>query len=310
MCNRNILVVVAMVMAGLSPAWATDTHNAHASPDAATEPMNHGAMPGTDHGSMSGTDEMNMEGMRMNHDAMPDETPSSGLRDPRAWSDGYDFSQFPMRHEGGGVKFGSLRVDRLEAVRVDGNTFTTYDLQAGYGGDFDRAVVKAKGDIDGGKLEDASTELLWSHAIAAFWNRRIGLRHDSGAGPDRSWLAAGIQGITPYWFEVDATAYIGEEGRTALNLEAEYELLLTQKWILQPRLEADFYGEDDVGRALGSGLSDLAVGVRLRYEIRREFAPYVGIEWAGKFGGTADYARTAGQETAQARAMAGVRFWF
>ena len=137
-----------------------------------------------------------------------------------------------------------------------------------------------------------------------------GLRYDSGIAPDRKWLAVGVQGLAPYWFEVDAAAYIGEQGRTALRLSAEYELLLTQKLVLQPRVEANFYGQRDAARELGAGLSSLITGVRLRYEIRREFAPYVGVEWGGKFGGTADYARATGVRAHETRVVAGVRFWY
>jgi copper resistance protein B len=109
---------------------------------------------------------------------------------------------------------------------------------------------------------------------------------------------------------VDATIYVGEEGRAALNIEAEYELLLTQKLILQPRIEADFYSKRDAERSLGAGLSNLAIGLRLRYEICREFAPYVGVEWVNQYGSTADYARDAGVDTKETLAVAGVRFWF
>jgi copper resistance protein B len=152
--------------------------------------------------------------------------------------------------------------------------------------------------------------LLWGHAVAAYWDTQLGVRYDSGVGTDRKWLAFGVQGLAPYWFEVEATAYAGEQGRTAFRLEAEYELLLTQKLILQPRIEANFYGKRDVARELGSGLSDLAAGVRLRYEIRREFAPYIGIERADKFGATADFARAAGHDTQETRIVAGLCFWF
>ena len=311
MNNKGQLLAATMMMVSLSSAWAqNDTHTTHTTEDVVTEPMNHDAMPGMNHDGMSGMDEMNMEGMEMNHDTMPDQAPSSGLRDPHAYADGYDFSQFPMRHEAVGIKLGSLLVDRLEAVRADHTTSAAYDLQVWYGGDFDRAVLKAEGDIDDGKVDEASTELLWGHAIAAFWNTQLGLRYDSGEGPNRSWLAAGIQGLAPYWFEVDVTAYLGEEGHTALKLETEYELLLTQRLVLQPRIEADLYGKNAAERGQGAGLSELAAGLRLRYEIRREFAPYVGVEWAGKFGGTADYARDVGLETKETRLVAGVRFWF
>ncbi|MBT8128902.1 MAG: copper resistance protein B, partial [Gammaproteobacteria bacterium] len=128
--------------------------------------------------------------------------------------------------------------------------------------------------------------------------------------PDRAWLAFGVQGLAPYWFELDAAAYIGEAGRTAFTLEAEYELLLTQKLILQPRIETNWYGKRDAARGLGDGLSDLSAGLRLRYEIRREFAPYLGVEWARKFGETEDFARAAGLDPDETRFVAGLRFWF
>lgn len=288
------LTAVAMMLAGLPSAWAqSDAHTDH-TPAAAAEQKDLSAPPAVDHSAHGSS-------------AMP---APSDLRDPHAYSGGYDFSQFPMRHEDHGIPYSLLRADRFEAVHAGRDTFATYDLQGTYGGNFDRVVVKAEGDIDKRELKEASTELLWSHAAASFWNSQLGLRHDSGEGPNRSWIAAGLQGLAPYWFELDATAYLGEQGRTALNIEAEYELLLTQKWILQPRLEVDFYGKNDAARAIGSGLSDAAIGLRLRYEIRREIAPYLGVEWAGKFGRTADYARDAGEKTDETRWVAGIRFWF
>lgn len=300
--NKRKLIAIAMMTISLSPAWAQDdVQEAQVS----REPGMAGA---TDAHTGHDMDEMDMEGM--DHSAMPDAAPASGLRDPHAYAGGYDFSQFPMRHEGHELKLGSLLVDRLEAVHADDNTSAAYDLQAWYGGSFNRAVLKAEGDIDNGKLQEGRTELLWGHAIAPFWDAQLGLRYDNGVDPGRSWLALGIQGLAPYWFELNATAYVADEGRTALSLEAEYELLLTQKLILQPRLEADIYGKRDAERAQGSGLSELAAGIRLRYEIRREFAPYVGIEWAGKYGGSADYARAAALDIRETRAVAGVRFWF
>lgn len=285
MHNKKRLLIIALTITTLPAAWAQET-------------MDH--------------DMMNHEGMEMegmDHGAMQDEAPAA-LRDPHAYADGYDFSQFPMRHEEGGLKLGSLLVDRLEAVRADNNTSTAYDLQAWYGGSYDRAVLKAEGDVDSGKLQEGRTEVLWGHAIRPFWDAQLGVRYDNGVGPDRGWLAFGVQGLAPYWFEVNATAYVGDEGRTALRLGGEYDLLLTQRLILQPSLEANLFGKRDAERELGSGLSDMAAGIRLRYEIRREFAPYIGVEWEGKYGGTADYARASGQETADVRTVAGVRFWF
>jgi copper resistance protein B len=290
MNNRAILIAAAMLLIGSSPVWAQDS--------AATAT---GEMGGMDHdaGRMDhGT--MSMQGVTAPPDA----------RDPHAYSGGEDFGPIPRPRMGDEEKFGALMLDRLEAVRTDDNTTTAYDAQAWYGRDYDRTVLKAEGDIDAGELMEAQTELLWGHALAAYWNTQLGVRHDSGAGPDRDWLAFGIQGLAPYWFELDATAYIGEQGRTALQIEAEYELLLTQKLILQPRIEANVHGKRDAERETGSGLTDLSAGLRLRYEIRREFAPYIGVEWAGQFGATADYARAAGEDPKETRVVAGLRVWY
>ncbi len=231
-------------------------------------------------------------------------------RDPHAYSDGYGFGDIPRPVFADELNFGSLLVDRLESVNTDDNSLITWDLQAWYGRDYDRLVLKSEGDYDNGGVEEASTDLLWSHALATFWDAQLGLRYDSGEGPDRSWLAVGIQGLAPYWFELDTTLYIGDAGRTALSFEADYELLLTQKLILQPRFGTNLYGKRDPARGLGSGVSDASLGLRLRYEFRREIAPYIGIEWARKFGETEDFARAAGQDPDETRYLAGVRFWF
>jgi len=267
-----------------------------------------GAMAGMDHGAMQADDKgMNMGGAT---GAMQGGSAPADARDPHAYSDGYGFGPIPRPRFADEQNFASLRMDRLEAVRSDNNTSGLYDLQAWFGRTYDRLVLKAEGSVDNGTLEEASTELLWGHAVATYWDAQLGLRYDSGEEPNRSWLAFGMQGLAPYWFELDITGYVGEQGRTALSLEAEYEILFTQRLILQPRLEADVYGKQDAERGLGAGLSEVSAGLRLRYEIRREFAPYAGVEWAGKYGGTADYARAAGLDSSEVRAVAGVRFWF
>jgi len=208
-------------------------------------------------------------------------------------------------------RFGALMLDRLERVHTrGGGNATAYDLQAWYGRDFDKAVLKAEGEVAGGTLHDARTELLWGHAITPYWDTELGVRYDAGTGPDRGWLAFGVQGLAPYWFHVEATAYLGDGGRSALRLATSYELLLTQKLILQPRAEAQLYGKNDPARAIGSGLSHATLGLRLRYEFNRQFAPYLGVERTGSFGRSADYLRAEGARAQQTRWLAGVRFWF
>ncbi|BDB28184.1 copper resistance protein B [Cupriavidus sp. P-10] len=239
-------------------------------------------------------------------------------RDPHAYSGGYqlgvgqyalaDKRQLVMADE---HLFASVLVDRLEWAHASGENAAAYEVQAWFGNSYDKLVLKAEGEAAKGRMHDARTELLWGHAVASYWDTQLGLRNDAGSGrPARNWLAFGIQGLAPYWFEVDATAYVGTSGRTALRLAAEYELLLTQRLILQPRIEANLYGKNDPETGIGSGLSSGTVGVRLRYEFSRQFAPYIGVERYQAFGNTADMIRTAGGRAGETRFVAGVRLWF
>ena len=247
---------------------------------------------------------MSMDGMQ-GGSAPPD------ARDPHAYSGGYTSGPLPKLKMADEEIMAGLMINRLERVQTSKNTyFSAYDMQGRIGKDYNRLVVKAEGEIDEGKIHEARTELLWGHATSAYWDMHLGVRQDSGVAPGRSWLALGMQGLAPYWFEIDATAYVGEQGRTALRLSAEYELLITQRLILQPRVEASFYGKSDDARELGAGFSSMVTGLRLRYEIKREFAPYVGVDWTGKYGGTADHARASGALTNDTNLVAGLRMWF
>ena len=206
--------------------------------------------------------------------------------------------------------FGMFAFDRLEHAAGDGSSATAWSAQGWLGGDMDKVFFRSEGVRENGAFEHADAELSWSHAIAPFWDGQIGVRRDFGRGPDRTWAAFGVQGLAPYWFELAATAYVGGQGRTALRLEAEYEALLTQRWVLQPRFELNAYGKADPAAQVGAGLSDAALGLRLRYEVRREFAPYVGVEWSRRFGRSADFARADGESAGQLQWVAGLRFWF
>jgi copper resistance protein B len=197
------------------------------------------------------------------------------------------------------ARFGMLKFDQLEHAFAPGNG-VAWDADAWYGGDFDKVWLRSEGEHAEGRL-DARTELFWDHAFANFWDWQLGARHDSGLGATRDWAAFGVQGLAPYGFEVEATAYAAAQGRTAVRLRTEYELLITQQLVLQPELETNFYGKSDRAREVESGLSDAQFGLRLRYEIRREFAPYVGVVWTRRF---ADGAR------GDTQLVAGVRFWF
>jgi len=191
----------------------------------------------------------------------------------------------------------------------DGGT-ASWGNRGWIGGDMNRFWFRTGGHAEGGRLAEANVHALYGRAIARWWDLVAGVRQDFRPGPARTWAAVGLQGLAPYWFELEATAYVGEGGRTHLHVETEYELLLTQQLVLQPGLGLDVYGRSDRERRIGSGLSALEAGVRLRYEIRREFAPYIGITWTRKVLGTAALAREAGEGTGGAGLAIGIRAWF
>lgn len=206
-------------------------------------------------------------------------------------------------------RFATLMFDQLEWRGANGLQDGAWDAQGWYGGDVDKAWLKTEGTHTGG-WTDASVELLWDRSVSPWWNAQIGARNDFGTGPPRSWLALGLEGIAPYLFDTEATLYVGASGRTAARVKIDYDLYLTQRLILQPRAEVNAYGKSDPGRALGSGLSDLELGARLRYEFRRELAPYVGVNWSRLFGATADLSRADGRDARELQLTLGVRFWF
>ncbi|HYF53123.1 MAG TPA: copper resistance protein B [Salinarimonas sp.] len=200
--------------------------------------------------------------------------------------------------------------DQLEWQGGGGARGLSWDNQGWIGRDRDRFWFRTEGEGEDGGLEAAEAHFLYGRAIARWWDVVAGVRQDFEPGPARTWAAVGIQGLAPYWFEVEATAYFGGSGRTHFRFETEYELLLTNRLVLQPLAELDIYGKSDPERGVGAGLSSGEAGLRLRYEFRREFAPYVGVVWSRKFFGTADLAEAAGEDAQGTRFAAGVRVWF
>jgi len=178
------------------------------------------------------------------------------------------------------------------------------------GGDRTRLWLRTEGESEDGRLENAFVDVLGGRMFARWWDVVAGVRQDFRPGDPQTWLGAGVQGLAPYWFEVEATAYVGTGGRTHARVEAEYELLVTNRLILQPLVEVELYGKSDPARGRGKGLSTLETGLRLRYEVHRQFAPYVGLTWQRRFFGTADFARAAGEEVRTTRLAFGLRSWF
>jgi copper resistance protein B len=205
--------------------------------------------------------------------------------------------------------FSMLLFDELEWHERNNEDAVHWDAQAWYGTDYSKAWLRSEGNRVEGEYEGLA-ELLWDRIVARWWHAQAGVRHDFGEGPSRDWIGFGFQGLAPHWFEVEATIYFGEQGRTAARFSGEVELLLTQRLVLQPKIEFDLYGKDDPENASGSGLADSEIGLRLRYEIRREIAPYVGLVWTRSYGDTADFARRAGDDVDELRFVAGLRLWF
>jgi copper resistance protein B len=200
--------------------------------------------------------------------------------------------------------------DQFEWQSAAEGDVLAWDLSAWAGRDIDRIWLRSEGERVDATNEALDVEALWGHAFARWWDVVAGVRHDFDSGPSRTWAAFGVQGVAPYKFEVQATAYVAESGWTAAKLEAEYELLLTNRWILQPLVELNIYGEDEPQRGIGSGLGSTEIALRLRYEIRREIAPYIGVTWDRKWGDTADLARGEGEAVEDTRWIAGLRIWF
>jgi copper resistance protein B len=201
-------------------------------------------------------------------------------------------------------------VDRLEAVDTDAGTGLEWKGQAWIGTDTDRLWLRSEGRRDDGRTRSAEIEAMYGRPVSRWWDLLAGVRHDFKPGASQDFLAIGVTGTAPYKFEVQATAYLGGGGRSAARVEVGYETLLTNRLVLQPMLEAEFSGKADTRRGIGTGLATVETGLRLRYEIIRRFAPYVGISYERAYGGTAALRTQQGRETTRTHVVAGVRLWF
>ena len=211
----------------------------------------------------------------------------------------------------GDIRAYKIFFDRIETRVRDGRDNYLVEGQAWYGGDIDK--VWFKGEFEGAwgeKVEKAEIQALWSHAIDPWFDLQTGIRYDPRSGPARAHLVLGVQGLAPYWWEVDGALFLSNKGEVTARAEAEYDLRITQKLILQPRGEIDFSLQDIPELGVGAGLSEAAVGARLRYQITPLFAPYLGVEYERAFGDTADFRRGEGEDPGGFNLVAGVRVWF
>ena len=269
--------------------------------------MDHSQMEGMDHSEMDHSPMAGMDHSNMAHPESAEVVPVP----PVTQSDRE--AAFPVvhaHHRHGTSIHSYWLLDRLEISDVDEGTALDWEAQAWIGGDIQRVWLRSEGEAIDGRIEHGDVEVLHGRSVRAWWDVLAGVRQDVGEGPNRTWAAIGVQGLAPYKFELAATAYLGEGGRAALRAEAEYDTLLTNRLILQWRAEANAHGKDDPLAGIGAGLSTVEAGARLRYEINRQFAPYIGIEHDRAFGNTADLRRASGHGAADTRVVAGVRVWF
>ncbi len=295
-------------------------HEALHTPSAenATTDHNHAAMPTTNTHEEHETPHTSDTHAHAGHGAQQDAAAelSGGIRDPHEYSGGYERNTGPYsmpvgEHMGmaGEATFFGLWVDRFETRQGDAEDFQEFAGYAWMGNSYQKWVLKSELEWRNSSIEESATELLYTRAVSPFWDLQIGGRVDHGDFAHRKWFAVGMKGLAPYWFEVDATAYIGPSGHSAAHLEVEYDLLLGQRLFLQPKVGLDFYGDSDLEAGHGKGLSKSKMGVRLRYEINRQLAPYIGYERIHHHGEAADIFRVFNQHR-ENQWLAGVHFWF
>jgi copper resistance protein B len=205
--------------------------------------------------------------------------------------------------------FAHGQLDEFEGRIGDGNSSFRWDGEAWLGTDANRLWLKSEGFAVNGATEDGQHELLYAHPISTYFDLQAGARYDLDSSAGRGWAAIGVEGLAPQFFKVSATAYLRDAGHVAAKLTGSYEMLLTQRLILEPLVELDWYSQADPQRQIGAGLSELDTGLRLRYEIVRKFAPYIGVTYNRKFGGSATFARASVEPAEALQVALGLRMW-
>ena len=289
--------------------------DAHAGHDMSTMPGME--MPEQDMSAMPG-----MEG-HAGHDMnqMEEPAPPTGPPPPEAltgpeWAadaywPGQPQSRATLTGEHGTAQVGRFLIDRAETRARNGRDGYLVDIQAWYGGDLNKLWLKSEVEGDWGKkLEHAEVQALWSHAIGPFFDFQAGVRYDPQPGPNRSHLVLGVEGLAPYWWEVEGAVFLSNKGDVTARAEGEYDLRITQKLILQPRGEVNLSAQDIRELGIGAGLSTAELGLRLRYQFSPLFAPYVGVEYQRAFGNTRDFRRVEGEDPDGWNLLAGIRLWF
>lgn len=211
----------------------------------------------------------------------------------------------------GRIVTGAILIDQFEYRAVSGRDGYGWKASAWYGGDIDRIVFATEGEGEfGHPAERAETRLMLRHALDPWWNVELGVRHDFTPSPQRTYAAIGIEGLAPYWFELEAQAFVSDKGDVHLRLGGSHDMRLTGALVLQPDAEVNIALQDVPALGIGPGIERIELGARLRYEITPQFAPYVGVHWERKLGRTADYVRADGERASAVAAVFGIKAWF
>jgi len=269
---------------------------------------------GHDMSAMSG---MTTPGMAQTGTALP----AGDAPTPAAPMDHYADRFFPasdmsqsraaMMREQGGQTLYQVMFNLAEVQAHTGRDGYRWDGEAWVGGDINRLWLKTEGEgAFRAGVESAEAQALYSHAIDPYFNLQAGIRQDFGQGPNRTYATVGFEGLAPYMFEVEGALFLSDQGDLLGRLEGYYDQRITQRLILQPRVELNLSAQDVPAYRIGTGLTDAELGLRLRYEISRQFAPYVGLSYEAKTGRSADFARADGKDPTTTSFVAGVRFWF
>lgn len=293
---------------------SSDPHAGHTMPDAPSAPEQPADMPGMDmSGSQTGDHDMSAmqpDGAAVGSapaPAPPTDHAADALFDPAEMAR----SRGDLRRENGAFSGSMILFDLAEFQARPGGDGYRWESDAWFGGDIDRLQIKTEGEGSFGKpIEDFEVQALYSRAISPFWNAHIGLRHDIAPNPSRTYAVVGVEGIAPYWLHLTGQLFLSDRGDVRARFEGSYDERITQKLIFQPRFELNLSAQDMPAIGVGSGLTSFELGARLRYEFRKEFAPYIGVEWSGRTGDTARYTRLAGDQPNTVQFVAGIRFWF
>jgi len=210
------------------------------------------------------------------------------------------------------IVFAHVLADQLEGRASASGNELRWDAQGWVGTDMNRLWIKSEGFAGNGAVSDGDHEFLYDRPIprTRYFDAQAGVRADVDSGPTRVWAAVGVEGLAPYFFDLEPTFYVRDGGHMAGRINGSWDLFITQRWVVQPQAELNFYSKDDPARQIGSGFSDIDTGVRLRYVLTRKFNPYIGWAYDGKYGGSARYTRQSGEATSNSSFVFGLRVWY